>query len=400
MQRGTIIKHRASWTLLYYDTQYRDGKKKRVRVSKKLAPVGKEHPSKASVRHLADEILAPLNRKQLQPESALLITEYIENHYFPSVEPELRPSTYKGYKDFIYAAHLKTRLNIRLRDFRTVHGQRILRDIHVGRRTLMHIKSFLSGVFKHAKQNGVLDGLNPMVDVSIPKKAEKKFKGAAYTIDEVMRFIEDLEPKEWQSDKEKRAYETAGDVIAILSLTGLRQSEARGLRWSDWDEEQQTLDISRAVWQTKVGPTKNPASESTIPVIPLLKAALDARRKRINARPGDYIFAGERRGTPLNFHNLENRVIKPAIENARLIGEVGGVEWKGFHGLRRGLASNLFGMGVNPKVIAAILRHGDVASTLQFYIQTPDSESRLAMEKLESRYNAGSLILNQGCEPQ
>ena len=73
------------------------------------------------------------------------------------------------------------------------------------------------------------------------------------------------------------------------------------------------------------------------------------------------------------------------------------LEWKGFHGFRRSLASNLFGMGVNPKVIAAILRHGDLSSTLQFYIQTPDSELRLATEKLENRYNTVSsgLVLNQ-----
>jgi hypothetical protein len=88
MQRGTIFKQRSAWTLLYYDTQYRDGRKKRVRVSKKLARISKEFPTKRSVRQLADEILAPLNRKQLTPESSLLVTEYIEDHYFPSIEPE------------------------------------------------------------------------------------------------------------------------------------------------------------------------------------------------------------------------------------------------------------------------------------------------------------------------
>jgi hypothetical protein len=98
MQRRTIFKQRNSWTLLYYDTQYRNGKKKHVRVSKKLAVISKEYPTKSSVRQLADEILAPLNRNQLQPESSLKITEYIEGHYFPSVKPELRRSTYVDTK--------------------------------------------------------------------------------------------------------------------------------------------------------------------------------------------------------------------------------------------------------------------------------------------------------------
>jgi hypothetical protein len=89
----------------------------------------------------------------------------------------------------------------------------------------------------------------------------------------------------------------------------------------------------------------------------------------------------------LDFHDFENRVIKLAIEKARLIRETDVVEWKDFHDFRRGLASNLFGLGLVPKA---------VASTLQFYIQTPDSESRKAMEKLEERLKASQLNMNGG----
>jgi hypothetical protein len=60
IQRGTIIRRRASWTLVC--------KRKRVVVSKKLAAVSKEYPTKTSVRHLADKILAPLNEKAVQSE--------------------------------------------------------------------------------------------------------------------------------------------------------------------------------------------------------------------------------------------------------------------------------------------------------------------------------------------
>ena len=46
-----------------------------------------------------------------------------------------------------------------------------------------------------------------------------------------------------------------------------------------------------------------------------------------------------------------------------------GIEWKGWHGFRRGLATNLFDLGVHPKLIAAILRHSDVATTMKHYIK-------------------------------
>lgn len=120
-QRGKPTCCLTSWTLFYYHVQYRDGKEVRVRVSKQLANLA-EYPSKNSVGYLADEILAPHNRKQLQPESSLKITGHIEDHYSPVVEHELRPSMFKGHKEFIYEAYLKKRVkDIRLRDFRTVH---------------------------------------------------------------------------------------------------------------------------------------------------------------------------------------------------------------------------------------------------------------------------------------
>ena len=368
MQRGTIIKHNGAFTLLYYDTQFREGKKLRVRVSKKLARVSKEHPTAASVRQLADEILAPLNRRQLQPESAMLLSEFIELRYFPGMKNELRPSTIHNYKAAIYDIHLKTRLEklgLRVRDFRTVHAQRLFRDIpDVGHRTLLHIKSFLSGVFKFALREGIIDGVNPIRDSSVPGRPTR-FKGAAYTIHQVegmLAFVEDL---------------NAQEVILLLALTGLRQSECRGLRWSDWDEENAELYIRRSVWRNKVGPTKNPASEDSIPVLQTLNTLLTARRKRVKPDPEDYIFAGERKGQPLDFHNLANRKIQPFLQN------IEGLKWEGFHGFRRGLASNLFAVGVNPKVIGALLRHKSIAVTLEHYIKTPDAEAIAAMEKLE-----------------
>jgi hypothetical protein len=37
---------------------------------------------------------------------------------------------------------------------------------------------------------------------------------------------------------------------------------------------------------------------------------------------------------------------------------------------------------VKPKVIQAILRHSDIATTLSFYVETSDAESRDALDKL------------------
>jgi hypothetical protein len=61
-------------------------------------------------------------------------------------------------------------VELRLRDFRTVHGQRIIAGIskdnpELSHKTLLRIKSFPSGVFRHAKTEGIVDYENPMRDV-------------------------------------------------------------------------------------------------------------------------------------------------------------------------------------------------------------------------------------------
>ena len=112
----------------------------------------------------------------------------------------MRHSTLHNYKQSIYYPHLKERLKnppIRLRDFRTVHGQRLLRTIPLGHTTLLHTKNFLSGVFTFAMREGVLDGVNPMLHVTVPGRP-KKFKGAAYTLTESMRMVEDVEEAQRQ----------------------------------------------------------------------------------------------------------------------------------------------------------------------------------------------------------
>jgi len=149
MQRGTIVKHGRYWLLRYWEYQVREGVRVRVNAHKKLAPIGSAYPDKKSVEALAWKELEPVNTRLQTPESATPITEFIETVYLPMAKQFLRPSTYKNYKTDEYERHFKNRLgNLRLRDFRTSHGQRLLSAIakdnpELGHKTLLRLKSFL-----------------------------------------------------------------------------------------------------------------------------------------------------------------------------------------------------------------------------------------------------------------
>jgi len=101
----------------------------------------------------------------------------------------------------------------------------------------------------------------------------------------------------------------------------------------------------------------------------------------------------------MNFPNLVRRVIVPLLtrcsvcHNPKHLHEEQNKDhafkldesipkWKGWHCFRRSLASNLYALGVKPKVIQAILRHSDIATALDFYVETSDAESRAALDML------------------
>jgi integrase len=410
MQRGYISQVGRNWVLRYWEFQIRNGVRVRVNVHKKLAPIGPAYPDKKSVEPLAWKELEPVNTRMQTPESATPITEFIETIYLPMVKQFLRPSTYKDYKRDAYEKHFKHRLaNLRLRDFRTAHGQRLLSAIakenpDLGHKTLLRLKSFLSGVFKHARAEGYLDDQNPMRDVSLPRTVRRsKFKGDTYTLPEITTLLVNIW---WKSDDYPSRVAFA--AVAVAAFTGLRLAELRGLQWKDFQGDR--LSVERTVWRTSQSLPKTESSENTVPVLPIVRSILEFYRHYLEGDPDDeglgktihpftWMFAGERRGVSITLPNLVQRTIIPNLTRCEVCHfpkhhhaeqdkdhafklDESIPKWKGWHCFRRSLASNLYALGVKPKVIQAILRHSDIATTLDLYVETPESESREALDKL------------------
>jgi integrase len=402
MQTGYIYKERGKWRVRWYELKT-DGT--RLRRFATLVNVDENYPTKTSVRLLALKHLEPVNSGRTQPESLMPLTEFIENFYLPFVKQNLRPSTYKDYRNDIYERHLKDRLgNIKLRDFRTVNGQRLIAAVHkdfpeIGHKTLLRIKSFASGVFRHARTEGLLDDNNPMRDVRLPPGVRrKKFIGETYTVPEIIKMLVVL-----------GANELAAAVVAVAAFTGLRHSELRGLQWGDYDEANQRLHVRRSMWRTKMQPTKTESSEASVPVLPILKMFIQNHHHHLvglpeegdlgkTLQPTDWMFEGEKRRTSLNLNNLVRRTINPMLkvctcglrfdqhENAphefKLDPKV--PQWRGWHSFRRSLASNLYSLGVKPALIQAILRHADIHTTMMYYVEVSEKDVKAALDELNA----------------
>ncbi len=103
------------------------------------------------------------------PDRVLTISDFVESVYFPHIRQHKRPSTLKGYRD-IWDNHVKARCTtIGSKDVHTYDVQGWLDSMGpkaLSRNSLKHIKTFLSGVFKLAKQQGYYSGENPVRDTA------------------------------------------------------------------------------------------------------------------------------------------------------------------------------------------------------------------------------------------
>jgi integrase len=285
-QSGYLFHRGKSWFLRYCDDVLKpDRTINRKLMCKKLdVAYGGEHRTEASVKTFVQEILAPINAGTLNPKSTMTVVDFVENIYFPQyAEKQLRASTLHGYRG-VWHDYIKNRLgNLTLRQFRTVHGEQMLaaiaRDTGLGRNSLKHIKSVLSGVFKQAKRLGILDNINPIQDVSIPRSKEPG-ETHAYSLDEINKMLAALG-------------EPARTVMLTAAYTGLRRGEIRGLCWSDFNGRE--LCVNRSMWNSIPNPPKTRRSQAPVPVVRELRDALEDHRQRMGKLAVGPIFSSRKR---------------------------------------------------------------------------------------------------------
>lgn len=374
-QKGKVYKH-GDWWMFRYKVPVMVGDRKVWRDEyEKLAPLDQY----ASVAALEKDGLVPKapDTSNLTPQRTQLLSDFVEHVYFPKQANQLKASTLRSYRQ-VYNCYVKPRSNgLRMCDLILPTAQKFLDGI-AAEKTLstssyQKIKWFCVAVFDAARILGAYDhtSINPFADVKLPKNRRPKKAGRYATLDDVISMLKVLKKKD----------AVATRVVAVAAFSGLRKSEIQGLRWEDLKDGE--IHVQRTAWRTtKVEEgAKTEASEGTVPILKVLRKHLEAHR---NGFPSDgFIFTGAKLGRPLDLHNLANRVIRPALASKK-------IQWCGWHGFRRGLASNLHALGEDDLDIQRIMRHSDVSVTRRSYIKVPDSAKRAAMRKLDAALSARS----------
>jgi integrase len=208
----------------------------------------------------------------------------------------------------------------------------------------------LRALFATAIEDGLIRS-NPTSRIRIPgspaDRPDDQEPAKALTETELARLLSEV-PREWRL------------FVEFLAHTGLRFSEAIGLRWADVDIDAQRLHVRRRLYHGVDAP-KSRYGRRDIPLAPRMLDALQRQRQSSShAEDSDPVFA-TRAGTPLDYACVYNRVFKPAVRRA-------GVPWAAFHTLRHTCATMLFRNGLNAKQVQMWLGHHSPAFTLAVYI--------------------------------
>src|ERR1022692_4489208 len=178
--------------------------------------------------------------------------------------------------------------------------------------------------------------------------------------------------------------EPSRTVVAFAAFTGLRAGEIRGLTWEDYspggENELGIVRVMRSVWRGRIGEPKNSRSKAPVPLIPQLEAILERHRQASgNPVAGPIFMNGAGKG--LDLDSLYRRQMREPLKQAK-------IEWEGWHGFRRGLATNLERIGIRESIAAMILRHANDRVTRKHYIKPPTLEAVAAMRRLSESFSA------------
>jgi integrase len=162
-------------------------------------------------------------------------------------------------------------------------------------------------------------------------------------------------------------------LLLTAIFTGLRASELRGLCWSDVDLKAGELHVrQRADRYGKIGRPKSEAGERTVPLPPMVIAALREHRLACPRNDQDIVFAS-RRGDIEHRNAIAERGFHPVQIAAGVVDQHGGAKYKGLHSLRHFYASWCInrrvdgGLELPLKVVQTRLGHASIQMTADTY---------------------------------
>ena len=255
-------------------------------------------------------------------------------------------------------------------------------NINTLRKILVSLNQIMAYAVRHR-----LISFNPVRDAERPRSKGKEGEEKTIAI---------LTPKQIRAFLDKVEGQKYKTLFLTAIMTGARQGEILGLKWSDVDFQKKQICINRTFNMGRFFTPKTKESVRRIDLAPIVVKKLAAwklksggrnrakkkltakiyRKERRFEKCDDLVFPNEA-GEPMNSSNLVLRHFQPALKKA-------GIERIRFHDLRHTYASLLIHQGENIKYIQTQLGHSSPTVTLNVYTHLMKGQNQEAACRLEN----------------
>lgn len=230
-------------------------------------------------------------------------------------------------------------------------------------------------IIKQSLNDAVLYGYldsNPALPVRTPRRKTTHTKRCVFLESEGAAKVVD-------ALRDDHVIHTA---VLVTLLYGLRRSEILGLRWTSIDFEKDVFTIEHTVVKSltiqAVDDTKTPGSMMSYQLLPEARAALLRQREETAENHSEYVFSRSD-GSVMRPDSLTRSFQRALKRN--------GLPTMRFHDLRHSTASILFSRGWSLEDVKNWLRHSDIETTSNIYLQYQQSRKLLVGKDLSGIFS-------------
>ena len=352
-QKGSLREVGGSWIAQWWENGHR---RKRT-----LGRVREMTKSQAQTE-LA-EILVPINSSFIRPSGRWLLSDFVNEVYFPFYKRKWKRSTASA-NEYRIRYHLVAEFghqrldSLSRTELQTCLDQKATTGLSFS--TVDHLRWDLKQIFRMAVSEAYLQN-NPADLLFTPREAARPERPRMSKTD-VTLLLSVLPLRE--------------RLIAMLAtIAGLRPGEIFGLCWRHVKADH--LDIQQRIYRGSLDTPKTRHSIRKVAISEGVRLALVMwRATSICHEPNAWVFPSETLKTPLSKDNCWRRHIQPELEKV-------GLRWANFQVMRRTHSCLMRELNVDPKVVADQLGH-TVDVNLNVYTKTDLNTLKEAVDTLES----------------
>ena len=353
-----------------------NGRDKRITIGEFGVITAKDAQTEAArLRALMSEGIDPTNEKRSRKQASTTLAECLED-YLTVKTNQLAPRTKKQYRSEINT-HLKGWLahplnSINRSDITTKHRNLSKKSPALANRVMRVLRA----LYNFAKQEYEDKNGKPLfTDNPVEKLSHQKLWNK---IERRSGVLKPHQLKPWLNAVNKLSSQTdygstLRDYLILILFTGLRRSEAAGLKWANVDFKSKTLFVPI---------TKNRKSH-TLPLSDYLLQLLKARKK---TKVNDYVFPARqqkghkkaKRSDPTTPNKGHLTTPTKAIQTVR---ELSNIEFT-LHDLRRTFITIAESLDISPYAVKRLVNHSTESDVTAGYIVWDVERIREPMQRI------------------